>query len=555
MSKDSNLGSLSQLLLKNEKEAATRVYLRQPREGVWHEFTWAETMLQARKVAAFLYQSGLKKGSHVAIISKNCAEWFITDFGIHLAGMVSVPLFSNQHETSIHYILEHGDVKAVFIGKLDDHQLVRSYIPEQYLTIGFDYHKDLEVNHRWSDVLAIQPLVELTEPEPEDIYTIIYTSGTSGLPKGAMFNNQAITNYLNLFPKDLLRIRKLDHYKLISYLPLAHVYERSAIQLASVSIDCDVSFIESLAQFSKNLRSIQPNFFTAVPRIWGVFQQKIEEKLSPSLLNFLLKTPFISRLIKNKIIHELGLNACTNSFSGASSLPVALLKFFEKIGINIQEGYGQTENLAYATLSILNDRKPGYVGTARLEVEIKEGEEGELLLKSPCLMAGYYKDNQATKKAFTSDGWLRTGDVVEIDGQNRVKIVGRTSENFKNQSGEFVAPSPIERQFQNEIIEQLCMVGRGLPTNALLITLKEGVLLRKKKEEISKSLEEVLHHVNNGLVKYERISHIIITKGEWTPANDLLTPTLKVKRRVVEEHYAGLIDAALAQSQRVFWEK
>ncbi|BCA96125.1 AMP-binding protein [Legionella antarctica] len=555
MSKDTNLGSLSQLLLKNEKEIATRVYLRQPRECVWHEFTWAKTMLQARKVAAFLQQLGLKKGSHVAIISKNCAEWFITDFGIYLAGMVSVPLFSNQHEKSIHYILEHADIEAVFIGKLDDHQLVRSYIPEQYMTIGFDYHKDLEVNHSWSDVLEIQPLVELEEPKPEDIYTIIYTSGTSGLPKGAMFTNQAITNYLNLFPEDLLRVRKLDHYKLISYLPLAHIYERSAIELASVSINCDVSFVESLAQFSKNLQTIQPNFFTAVPRIWGVFQQKIGEKLSPSLLNFLLKTPFISGLIKNKITHGLGLTACTNSFSGASPLPVPILDFFEKIGVNIQEGYGQTENLAYATLSLLGERKPGFVGTPRLGVEIKPGEEGELLLKSPCLMSGYYKDKESTKKAFTSEGWLRTGDLVEIDAQNRVKIVGRTSENFKNQSGEFVAPSPIERQFQNEMIDQLCLVGRGLPTNVLLITLKEGVLIRNKKEEINKVLEELWHHVNTGLVKYERIGHVIIAKGEWTPANDLLTPTLKVKRRVVEEYYADVIGSALDQSQRIYWEK
>jgi long-chain acyl-CoA synthetase len=152
MSTDFNLYSLCQLLLKNEKEAAERIYLRQPKKGVWHEFTWAETMLQVRKVAAFLHQVGLKKGEHVAIISKNCAEWFIADFGIYLAGMVSVPLFTNQHEKSVHYILEHGDVNAVFIGKLDDHQLVRSYIPEHYTTISFDYHKDLKVNHHWPEV-------------------------------------------------------------------------------------------------------------------------------------------------------------------------------------------------------------------------------------------------------------------------------------------------------------------------------------------------------------------------------------------------------------------
>ncbi len=404
-------------------------------------------------------------------------------------------------------------------------------------------------------MLATPPLIELVEPAQGDVYTIIYSSGTSGVPKGAMFTNQSITNYLNFFPQDLLRIRKLDHYKLISYLPLAHVYERSAIQLASVTIHCDVSFIESLTQFSRNLRSIQPTFFTAVPRIWGIFQHKIEEKLSPGLLNFLLKIPFISRYIKNKIIKELGLNACTNSFSGASPLPVSIISFFEKIGIKIQEGYGQTENLAYATLSILNERRAGYVGTPRLEVEVKTAEDGELLINSPCLMSGYYKEHEATKKAFTSEGWLRTGDVVELDDRDRVKIVGRISENFKNQSGEFVAPTPIERQFEvSDMIERLCLIGRGLPSNVLLITLNDETRIRKKKEEINQSLEDILHQVNKGLVKYERISHIIIVKDEWTPKNDLLTPTLKVKRRSVEQYYASLIESAFTQPKPIIWE-
>ena len=555
MLKESMNNSLYKLLLKNEKEYANRVYLKQPREGVWHEFTWAEVMLQARKVAAFIQQLGLKKGSHVAIISKNCAEWFITDFGIHLAGMVCVPLFSNQHEESIHYVLEHGDVELVFVGKLDEHQLVRSYIPEKYVTVSFDYHTDLKVNYHWSDVLAIEPLMDVIEPDADGLYTIIYSSGTTGLPKGVMFTNQIIANYLTYYPQDILRIRDLPHYKLVSYLPLAHVYERSAVQLGSLTIPCDVSFIESLGHFSENLQTIQPTFFTAVPRIWGVFQNKIEEKLSPSLLNILLKIPFVSELIKNKIKHRLGLEACTNCFSGASALPIPIIEFFEKVGINIQEGYGQTENLAYATFSLLNERRPGYVGTARPGVSIKKSEDNELLCHSSCLMSGYYKDEQATKNAFTPDGWLHTGDVAELNDKNQVKILGRISENFKNQTGEFIAPSPIERQFDaNEMLEQKCLVGRDLASNILLVTLNEPTRINKKKEDIINSLEELLHQVNSRLVKYEKISHIVIVKDEWTPANELLTPTLKVKRRNIEQHYADLIHSAAIQQQHIVWE-
>ncbi len=547
--------SLFQLLLKNEKEAGERVYLRQPRNGEWHEFNWSEVMLQARKVAGFLQHLGIKRGSHISIISKNCAEWFIADFGIHLAGMVNIPLFANQNAESARYVLEHGDVQLVFVGKLDDHQAVRQFIPDNYITVGFDYHTDLQLNYKWSDVLASQPLMELVEPEPDDLYTIIYSSGTSGAPKGAMYTNKAIANYFAVFPHDLLRMRNMEHYKLISYLPLAHVYERSAIQLASVTIPCNVSFVESLDKFADNLKEIQPTFFTAVPRIWGVFKQKIEQKLPPAKLNLLLKIPLLSSLIKKKIIHGLGLNDCVNFFSGASHLPTALIGFFEKIGINIQEGYGQTENLAYATLSLLNERKRGYVGTARLNVNIKTGEDSELLIQSPCLMLGYYKDKLATQKAFTVDGWLRTGDVAEIDSEGRVKILGRLSENFKNQTGEFVAPSPIEKLFaSNPLLDQLCLVGRELPTNILLVTLNEAARVNTNKDEVNKSLQESLRIVNAKLVKYEKISHIIVVKDTWSTNNDMLTPTLKVKRRVVEQYYNNIIQSALTKHQTIVWE-
>lgn len=550
-----NSTSLFQLLLKNEKEAADRIYLRQPKAGVWHELTWSEVMLQARKVAAFLQGLALKKGSHVSIFSKNCAEWFIVDFGIHLAGMVSVPLFANQNEESAHFVLKHAQVKLVFVGKLDDHNKVSQFIPEDYITVNMGYHKDLKVQHQWSDVMESKALLDLKEPDEEALYTIIYSSGTSGFPKGAMFTNNAIAQYLKVFPRDLLKIRDLKYYRLVSYLPLAHVYERSAVQLSSVTMPCSVSFIESLDKFVDNLKQIQPHLFTAVPRIWGVFQQKIEQKISARWLNFLLKLPLISWLIKKKIIHGLGFDACTNYFSGASPLPPSMMYFFDKLGIFIQEGYGQTENLAYATLSLLNERKIGYVGTPRLGVKVDINKESELLIHSPCMMSGYYKDKKNTTLALTSEGWLKTGDIAEFDEKLCVKILGRLSEPFKNQSGEFVVPGPIEQKFLNiPYIEQLCLVGRGLVSNVLIISLSREARSRKNKEIINKVLQERLHQVNASLVKFEKISHIILVKDSWTTENNLLTPTLKVKRRVVEEHYAPLVQETLKNHKSIIWE-
>ena len=544
--------SLTQLLLSKETGEADTIYLRQPRQGLWEEYTWAKVMQQARKVASFLQSKGLKKGDTVSIYSKNCAEWFITDFGITLAGMINVPLFANQHPESLEYILEHAQVKLVFVGKLDQHVQARANLPEKMPTVNFDYHTDLKTDHSWKDVLGVSPLEEIVVANAKDTYTIIYTSGTSGNPKGTVYDHEHIANYLALFSKDLMRFTTLEHHHFVSYLPLAHVYERTAVQLASVSVSSDVSFVESLESFAHNLQEIRPTIFTAVPRIWGVFKQKIEAKLPPQKMNFLLKIPFVSTLIKKKIRKQLGLDRCDNCACGASHLPLNILDFFEKIGIIIQEGYGQTENLAYATLNKRDERKKGYVGTARLGVELKLGEQDELLVKSDCLMQSYYKDAQATQEAF-EDGWLKTGDIADIDAHGNVKILGRLSEVFKNQKGEFIKPAPIEKDFaSNRYVEQLCLVGQGLPNNVMVVAVSPSVS-KKQKEKISNSLKATLKKVNTNLVNYEKMSHVIVSAMEWTPENGMLTPTLKIKRREVLAKYMDDIQKAIAHHDAIYW--
>lgn len=544
---------INEWLILNEQQSPDHIYLKQPREGEWHHFTWKKVMHQARKVANFLKQIGLKKGDRVAIFSKNCAQWFITDFGISLAGMVSVPLFANQHPLSLKYVLEHAEVKLVFIGKLDDHLKVRNYIPNSLVTVNFDYHLDLQTTYAWSFVLSQEPLKTIEKLSSDDLFTIIYTSGTSYLPKGAVFTHGIIASYLSLFPEDIKRITRDDEYHFISYLPLAHVYERSAIELGSITIRSDISFIESLDKFNHNLKEIQPTFFTAVPRIWGIFQQKIIQKIPPEKLKKILRIPLVSTFIKYKIKKQLGLGRCTNFFSGASHLPLDIFHFFEQLNIPIQEGYGQTENLAYATVSLLSQIKPGYVGTPRLQVTLQLTEEKELMVKSPCLMKEYYKDSEATHLALR-EGWLYTGDVVEMDAHQNIKIEGRLSENFKNQKGEFITPTPIEMEFlNNSLIDQLCLVGRELPCNILLISLNEkGKQLSRSK--INQILKKQLGKINNTLASFEKIRHIIVVDKNWNPENGLLTPTLKVRRREVESFYQEQIHLALAQHESINWE-
>lgn len=545
---------LCEYLLHKETEAANQVYLRQPHEGHWQELTWKEVMHQARQVASLLNDAGLERGSRVSIFSKNCAEWIISDFGISLAGMVNVPLFPNQNKPTIDYILSHAEVKLVFIGKLDAHTRTRDYIPNTVQTVNLGYHLDLVTDYSWEDVLKTEPLQALVLSKPEDTYTIIYSSGTTGEPKGIVFTQEAISNYLSILHDDLKRMVPLQDHHLLSYLPLAHVYERTSVQLASLVLDCDVAFIESLEKFAKNLQEIQPTLFTAVPRVWGVFKQRIEQQIQKKKMGWLLKVPFVSYLIKRKIRRQLGLSRCRICVSGAAHLPVVVIAFFKKMGIFIQEGSGQTEDFGYTSLTQLGDVKPGFVGTPRFGVEVKQADNGELLVLSPCLMKEYYKEPELTRQTFTEDGWLKTGDVVEIDEGNHIKILGRLSENFKNQKGEFVAPSMIEDQFStSDLIEQCCLVGKMLPSNVLLVNLPPA-LHAPNKVELNEKLRKLQHTVNRKLKSHEKISHVLVVKESWTIANHCLTPTMKVRRRVIESTYQDVIQSIVTEPVGVVWE-
>lgn len=545
--------SITELLLDLESTKADEVYLRQPHKGVWSDYTWKRVMTEARQVAAFLLSLGLKPGAHVSIYSKNCAEWFIADFGITLAGMVNVPLIPNQHRDTLAFILEHAEVELVFLGKLDDYKRARRAVPESIKTIAFQYHPDIPAGYYWDSVLAVEPIKEVVIPKPADLFTIIYTSGTSQLPKGAMFTHGIIAEYLQIFKKDFERVNHIPFNHLISYLPLAHVYERTTVELGSLVMPCEVAFVERLDTFVENLKNVQPTMFTAVPRIWGIFQQRIEQNISPRLLNILLHIPIVASRVRAKIKTQLGLSRTVHNFCGAAHLPVDTIKFFNRLGVKIQEGYGQTENLAYGTFQKIDERIPGYVGSPRYGVDVKLGDEDELWIKSPCIMKGYYKDEEATQKAFSEEGWLRTGDTAELK-YGQVKIVGRLADNFKNQKGEFIAPAPIEALFcLNKLIEQCCLVGREQPSNVMLVQLSSAAN-QLDKVFITDTLKDTLRSTNAKLKSYEKVSRMIIIKDDWTPENNVLTPTLKIKRRIVESKYHDLIHAAVHGSEALVWQ-
>jgi long-chain acyl-CoA synthetase len=554
MSDDVVLKTLNEVLYENEKKWADIVYLRQPINDVWHTITWKETLMRARKIATFLKSLGLQKGDRVAILSKNCAEWLIADFAISLGGFISIPLYATQHREMIHYVLEHAEVKAIFVGKLDNWKEQEDGISKDIVRIAFPYENPMPAQYQWNELLATyEPQIENFIPDLDDLYTIIYTSGTTGNPKGVMISYRGLA-YVDYYTKAENFYSKEEHNYFFSYLPLGHVYERIAVELASITHPSTVSFAESLEKFGRNLADTSPTIFAAVPRIWAQFQKKILEKIPEHKLNILLRIPLVSYLLKKKIKKTLGFKRAAFIASGSAPLSPHIFDWYKKLGIVITQGYGRTEDLTIATVCRPGKEKSETVGQARPGVEIKISEEGEILTRSKMVMTGYYKDIETTRKIFTEDGFMHTGDRGHLDEDGDLVILGRMNDSFKTDKGEFVNPNAIESKFQkNVLIEQLCLVGQNLPQPKLLIVLSEVAVVMDK-EKIIKNLKGTLEHVNRDLAKYEMVSQIIIVKDHWTPENQMLTPTLKLKRHVIHDRYLELAQKNVDNHEVIIFE-
>lgn len=528
------------------------IFLSQPFQREWHDYTWLEAKSQIMSMAAYLKGLDLEPGSRVAIISKNCAHWIMCDLAIMMAGYVSVPLYPTVSADIIKYVLEHSESKAAFIGKLDDWQQQKSGLPTHVHTISFPFWTE-DCDASWDEIVEkTQPLEQAAERKSDDWMTIIYTSGTTGLPKGVIHSFHtlpyAITSGLGA-----LNELEIGKEKYFSYLPLAHIAERMLVQMGSIYTEGHIYFTESLDTFASDLQYVQPTVFLAVPRIWTKFQMGILEKMPQKKLNLLLAIPLISSLVKNKIKNSLGLGQAKYILSGAAPFPIATNLWFEKLGIEIGEAYAMTENSAYSHITLPGARRPGYVGQLFPNVLARISDEGELQTKSEANMIGYYKDPEKTAEFFTADGFIKTGDEGEITSDGFLKITGRIKDIFKTDKGKYVAPTPIEVALsKNTMIEQVCLVGANLPqTIALIVLSEEAASLNKK--EVEKSLMNTISIVNKKLENHERIKKAIIMSEDWTVENSLLTPTLKVKRNVIEKKYQDDYQDWYNKDENVIW--
>ena len=534
-----------------EKNQAQKIYLRQPIKGEWQTYTWQHCGEQIRKMAAYLQSLNFEPGSRIAILSKNCVHWVLSDFAIWMAGYVSVPMYPNMSPSTVKQILEHSETKLLFVGKLDDWNYLKPGVPAGLPCIAYPFY-GIDEFPNWDDVIKnIEPLKTDIDYDIKNLCTIMYTSGTTGVPKGVMhtFYNFGYAATL-AFPQ----IQVDNDATFFSYLPMCHIAERLLIEIGSLYTGGMVSFAESLESFPQNLRDTQPIVFLAVPRIWAKFQEKILEKMPQKKLNTFLRIPILKGIVKSKIKKSLGLTKATNIYSGAAPISPDLINWFIKIGIEISQAYAMTEDCCYSHANMPNKNKIGTVGQRFPGVQIKISEQGEILIKHPGLMTGYYKEIEMTQAVFTEDGFFKTGDKGSVDSEGFLTITGRVKEMFKTSKGKYVSPMPIELKFSsNTDIGQVLVVGYTLPQPICLINLSDAGKL-KSKEEIEKSISATVKSINDVLDSFEKLEKAVITKTEWTIDNGLITPSLKIKRNEVEKIYQEQYEKWYNMDPLVIWE-
>ncbi|MGI9876180.1 AMP-binding protein [Vibrio chagasii] len=525
------------MILKWAEERPNEVYLKQIINRQFVEFTYKEVADKALKLASALETLGAEPGDRVALISKNCAEWFICDLAMMLGDFVSVPIFPTAGADTIQYCIEHSESKIVIAGKLDDPKATQQVLDDNpsLISISLPYDTAPKCQHTFEQLIeAHEPTTKRPQHHDDKLMSLVYTSGTSGLPKGAMLTYGAFTWSVQRLI-DHIGIQKDD--RLFSYLPLAHITERVYIFGSSVMGGVVTAFPESLDTFIDDVKMQRPTLFISVPRLWTLFQQRIQDKLPQKKLNILLKIPFINNIIKKKLADGLGLDQARVLGCGSAPVSPALLAWYESVGLHITEAWGMTESFAYSTLNYpFRADKIGTVGNAGPGIELKIAEDEEILVRGKGLFSGYYKNDIATQESFNSEGWLHTGDIGDIDSEGYLTIRGRKKDTFKTAKGKFVAPVPIENKlFEYSRVEMMCLIGLGLPGPILLVVPHDFPNFDRARYE--RTTKRVIEKMNEKLASHEKIKGVLMIKEPWSIENGVLTPTLKIKRHVLEQKY------------------
>lgn len=451
-------------------------------------------------------------------------------------------------------ILAHSESRVLFIGKLleKDWQNIQNSIPRSVLPVAMDGYEKESITS-WNNFFDNgSPIKELTHPLPDELFTIIYTSGTTGSPKGVMATNETIMNAIEVAANEVNFYQKGNRF--FSYLPLSHAAERGLVECGALYSGGSISFVESQETFTSNIKETLPTHFFGVPRIWEKFQSKILEAIPQHKLNFLLKIPLVSSLIKSKIKKALGLQKASLIISGAAPISPDLMKWFTKIGINIREAYGMSENFNVCTINPKDQIRIGSVGKLFPNQEvIIDPNTQEILQRCKWLMKGYFKEPELTAITL-QNGFLHTGDMGELSEDGFLKLTGRVKDIFKTSKGEYIVPGKIEMQFLAlPSVDQACVLGSCYPQPFTTVVLS-AVGKSMDKTRLHDLLKATLDSYNRHCMEYQKLKKVIIVKDEWTTDNGMLTPTLKMKRNALSNRYEKLLETIYYTDEPVSWE-
>lgn len=544
-----------------ERETPERVFLRQPAGGDWQVQTYAEAGQEARRMASALIERGVQ-GKHVGILSKNCRHWILADLAIMMAGAVSVPLYPNLTPAQIREVLQAGDVDLLFLGKLDAwDQKTLAPMPELPCIRFPHYAGNAEIRgpkimEDWEALTTLhRPLTGEPHPPLDSIWTILFTSGTTGKPKGAMHSWAKVSRQLQAErQQNLLDVGRINNPWFFSFLPLNHVAERLAIEFLALLYGGTISFGESLERFPKNLQDTQPHLFLAVPRIWTKFQHAILQRLPQKRLDLLLRIPVIRSLLIRKLKKSLGLSRAITVLTGASMTPDALKDWYARLSIHLREVYGSTELMGAASAMPADDIRSGSVGRINplFKARIDAGT-GEIQVQVPWVTEGYYRDPELTAQVLR-DGWYHTGDRGTLSADGFLTVEGRIGDAFKTAKGEFVAPAPIEERLaETPLLEQVCVCGLGLRQPIALANCSE---LGRSMDPaaLEEALQKTLDRCNANAAPHEKLSAMVLTDLEWSVENQLLTPTMKVRRKAIQDTYGARLELWQNETKPIFWE-
>ena len=554
--------------------------------GKWVTTSTQSMIDQASEFASGLLELGLQPKDKVGLISNNRPEWHIADLGILMAGMINVPIYPTITEEDYEYILNNAEVKICLVSDEELNSKVSS-IKDKVLSLTEIYSFDKLGNCKhWSEIKTLgsgkneKRIEEIkTSVKEDDLATLIYTSGTTGRPKGVMLSHK---NLVSNAVASRERLPVGSDSKSLSFLPLCHVYERMVCYLY-IYTGTSIYYAESLETIGDNLREVQPQVFTAVPRLLEKVYDKIVAKgadltgIKKALFFWALalgqkyevngkngawyefQLKLANKIIFNKWREALGGNAKAVA-SGAAALQPRLARVFLAAQIPVMEGYGLTETSPVLAVNEQDNDgvRIGTVGRPLANVKIKIAEDGEILAKGPNVMLGYYKNEEATKEVFTSDGWFKTGDIGEMYEGEYLKITGRKKETFKTSGGKYVAPQVLENKMkESSFIEQIMVIGESEKHPAAIIQpsfdfLKEWCRRKEityttdqemvKNQKVYDRIMQDVEEFNEGFAQYERVKKIILAGSVWGIDTGEMTPTMKVKRRIIMDTYRNEIE-------------